>query len=302
MEEQYGADPDQVSVSGLSAGGFMAVQVHVAYSASIMGVGVIAGGPYYCARGNLFYATTSCMSTGNINVDYLVDTATPYALLWNSIDDPENMEQDKIYIFHSSEDSVVVQDVGEAAEEYYRCFNENDANYLVEYGIASEHAIVTDGWGNACNQLSEPYINNCGYNTAYEMLNHIYGGNLELVAFDQDEFFGGNAATESVDDTGYVYVPSGCKTDASGCRVHIALHGCHQQHKNVGDAFTTNAGYNEVAELNNIIVIYPQTIASAMRGNPNACWDWWGYASISYACNLAPQMQFMKAIIDRVTS
>src|SRR5882724_8023369 len=48
----YGADPKQTSVSGLSSGAYMAVQLQVAYSASIIGAGVIAGGPYYCAAGN----------------------------------------------------------------------------------------------------------------------------------------------------------------------------------------------------------------------------------------------------------
>ena len=37
-------DPKKVSVSGLSAGAFMAVQMHVAYSKTFMGAGIIAGG------------------------------------------------------------------------------------------------------------------------------------------------------------------------------------------------------------------------------------------------------------------
>ena len=47
--ETYNIDTDQISVSGLSSGGYMAVQMHIAYSASIMGVGVLAAGPYLCA-------------------------------------------------------------------------------------------------------------------------------------------------------------------------------------------------------------------------------------------------------------
>ena len=42
--ESYNVDKDSVSVSGLSAGGFMAVQMHVAYSSLFVGVGVFAGG------------------------------------------------------------------------------------------------------------------------------------------------------------------------------------------------------------------------------------------------------------------
>jgi hypothetical protein len=40
-------DPRQISVSGLSSGGYMAVQFEVAYSTLVMGAGVIAAGLYY---------------------------------------------------------------------------------------------------------------------------------------------------------------------------------------------------------------------------------------------------------------
>jgi len=43
----------------------------------------------------------------------------------------------------------------------------------------------------------------------------------------------------------------------------------------IGDAFARHAGYNEVGQLNNIIILYPQAIA--VTGNPDGCWDWWGY-------------------------
>lgn len=40
----------KASVSGVSSGAYMAVQLHVAYSETFMGVGSIAGGPYFCAE------------------------------------------------------------------------------------------------------------------------------------------------------------------------------------------------------------------------------------------------------------
>lgn len=47
----YNVDPNSVSVSGLSAGGFMSVQLGVAYSSIFTtGFGVFAGGPFDCAR------------------------------------------------------------------------------------------------------------------------------------------------------------------------------------------------------------------------------------------------------------
>jgi hypothetical protein len=41
------------TVSGISAGGFMAAQMAIAFSASIAGAGIFAGGPFYCAQGQL---------------------------------------------------------------------------------------------------------------------------------------------------------------------------------------------------------------------------------------------------------
>ena len=41
-------DPSQVTVAGLSSGGFFAHQFHVAYSDLVSGAAVLAGGPYAC--------------------------------------------------------------------------------------------------------------------------------------------------------------------------------------------------------------------------------------------------------------
>jgi len=54
----YNVDSKQVSVSGLSSGGFFASQLGISYSSVFMGVGIFAGGTYDCA-GQTNY--TSCM-------------------------------------------------------------------------------------------------------------------------------------------------------------------------------------------------------------------------------------------------
>jgi len=38
-----------LTVSGISSGGYMAVQFHVSYSSAINGAAIFAGGPFYCA-------------------------------------------------------------------------------------------------------------------------------------------------------------------------------------------------------------------------------------------------------------
>src|ERR1044072_6981760 len=56
-------DTSQITVSGLSSGGFMANQLGYAYSATFKGIGVFAGGPYMCA-GHSNY--TACMYNATI--------------------------------------------------------------------------------------------------------------------------------------------------------------------------------------------------------------------------------------------
>jgi poly(3-hydroxybutyrate) depolymerase len=43
----------------------------------------------------------------------------------------------------------------------------------------------------------------------------------------------------------------------------------------MGNIYTVHAGYLEVAELNDIIVLFPQAIQQTIS-NPQGCWDWWG--------------------------
>ena len=58
------ADVRELTVSGLSSGGDMAVQMHVAHSARVKGAAAIAAAPYYCAQGSLLTAFFNCMTPG----------------------------------------------------------------------------------------------------------------------------------------------------------------------------------------------------------------------------------------------
>jgi hypothetical protein len=60
----YNAERNESSLSGISSGAFMAVQIGVSWSSIVKGVGVIAGGPYYCAQ-----ATTTDALLGNLSPD-----------------------------------------------------------------------------------------------------------------------------------------------------------------------------------------------------------------------------------------
>ena len=49
----------------------------------------------------------------------------------------------------------------------------------------------------------------------------------------------------------------------------------------IDDVYARHAGYLDVAELNNIIMLFPQ-IESSIFDNPMGCFDWWSYEDRDY--------------------
>jgi hypothetical protein len=254
-----------------------------------MGVGVTAGGPYFCAKGNVTRAITVCMKYPLfINVTELVSIT--HAMEQNKTIDPvQEMQGDKVLLVSGLLDTVVRQGVMVKLLEWYKNFVDA-SNISTVFEIPAEHAMLTDDYGNFCAYFGPPYINDCFYSAAYWTLQHIYGDVVpatsfkansdHLLEFNQSEFFGTAQKLVGMDDTGYLYVPSTCQNKSHACRLHIALHGCLMSRQFTGSTFVEHAGYNQVAEVNDIIVLYPQTHSN--RLNPNGCFDWWGYTSPAY--------------------
>ncbi len=100
--------------------------------------------------------------------------------------------------------------------------------------------------------------------------------------------------------TGFAFIPKACAEQSKRCKLHVAFHGCLQNSDVVGDIFANQAGYNNWAEANDIVVLYPQADRSMM--NPNGCWDWYGSNSSDFANRKGPQIKAIKAMIDKLTS
>ena len=56
----------------------------------------------------------------------------------------------------------------------------------------------------------------------------------------------------------------------------------------LGETYAKNVGFNEVAELNNIIMVYPQAAPNIFLGNPVGCWDMFGFTGDNYGRLLYP--------------
>lgn len=314
----YNVDLNQTTVSGLSAGAFFAAQMQVAHSAQIKGMGSIAGGPYFCAEGSLkkaYNAKTGdagsgiyagqCMG-GNFNGVNAANMAVNEARQEASagrIDALSNLANARIFLYGGTQDPTVVPAVVATEKPFFAAVGVPDSNIRVETTNPDGHAMPmldSRSWANVCGAKNPtygygsvpPWMSNCNYDTAGLMLQHFYGAlkprvsndklTGKFIQYDQTEF-AQQAGARYLNAVGFAYVPAACAA-GQPCRIHIALHGCHQvwdqpagdSGPNMGDKFYRYAGYNEWAENNNIIVLYPQ--ATKTPGvNPRGCFDWWGY-------------------------
>jgi poly(3-hydroxybutyrate) depolymerase len=335
---RFPADPSQVSVAGISSGAFMANQLHIAHSAGIMGAGIVAGGLFGCAvdsvTGDGVLALASLAVGPCMSVPTLLKPVAFYAQIvadlaakgW--IDPPGNVARSRVYLFTGQADTVVNSKTVELGASLYRTlgvpasqitFRDRDLP-----GTGAGHSWVTKNFGNRCDANASPFINDCLYDQAREMLQTIYGPlqppavqpEGRIIAFDQREFVPGSAtAANGLSDTGYLFVPKACETGAlQPCRLTVTLHGCLQSAEVLGSEFYTKVGVNEWADTNRIIVLYPQAHATAvaelssqnslslLNTNPQGCWNWWGYGGDTrYLTRQGVQIDAIWSMVRRVT-
>jgi hypothetical protein len=287
-------------VSGISSGGYMAVQMHIAHSSRVKGVGALAAGPYYCAQGSLWSAYFNCMTPGAWtplpSVNALQHQATLLAKS-GQVDAPSNLASSRVWLFAGANDRTVLPEVVGELKAFYESFK---AVPLLVADKPAGHGMVTEDTGAACDATSPPYLNDCDYDAAGALLQHLLGplkprgvAEARLLEFEQKPYGG---AAIGMAESGYAYVPKACKD--GGCRVHVAFHGCRQ---GAGD-FAKGAGYNRWAETNRLVVLYPQARASFWPYNPRGCWDWWGYTGPHYHTKQAPQMRAVLGMVEQLSA
>jgi poly(3-hydroxybutyrate) depolymerase len=163
---------------------------------------------------------------------------------------------------------------------------------------------VTAGEGLACENTGKPYVVDCGYDQAGEVLKQIYG-KLEpraetpsgaFVEFNQRTYFD-EANPAGMEDSGIAYIPKSC-AGSTACRVHIAFHGCAQNRSSIGEDFIHESGFANWADGNALIVLFPQVSSSPI--NPQGCWDWWGYTGRDYLTRDAPQIGIVYKMLERL--
>lgn len=301
--KSYNIDKSAVTISGISSGAFMANQMSIAYSKTFSGSASIAGGIYWCAQGSSQRAQGECMSsTANIHSEVQIAQAQKLAQA-GEIDPLENLAKQKLYIFASPKDSVIKPPSSDKLYEFSKKFiPENQIKY--ETSVQSGHGFPTLNYGAMCNIGFLPWLLKCNFDGAGETLKAMYSDLKErgtmkaenLLTYNQSEF---GPESTPLFASAWVYVPTACQ-NGEKCKLHVALHGCQMNPDFIQDQFAKNAGYNEWAEANNIVVLYPQS-AKLGQSNPYACWDWYGFTGENYVTQSGAQMKILKAMIDRLT-
>jgi poly(3-hydroxybutyrate) depolymerase len=301
--EKLNLDLTKIGVSGLSSGGYMANQFHIAHSDWVDKVGIIAAGPYYCAQNSIKTALAQCVNEStHATSDNLIVQATIYEEN-GKIAALNNLKNSKVWLLKGSKDRKIHSDVTQALQKQYLMWMQpQHLEYVNRQPFA--HHFPTLTYGSKCDVSKPPFLGNCDFDAAGEMLTFLHSTlqprnaqpQGKLVLIDQQSL-GGEPAS-SLAEQGYLYIPKTCQAGES-CELHISFHGCQQNAQTVDTQFVENNGLNNWADTNHLVVLYPQTKNSMfMPLNPQGCWDWWGYTSNEYATQKGPQIKAVKQIAE----
>jgi poly(3-hydroxybutyrate) depolymerase len=294
-------DKSRVTASGISAGAHMAHQLHIAYSDLFSGVGIVSGGPFGCADNSLLTAMKRCME----NTDQPLPVVELAAEIRadaeaGKLANTENLADDRVWLFHGTLDTTISAQVHEATAALYAEFIPVGQIFQVD-DVEAGHAFPTRGRGHACTEMLPPFVGDCDYDAAGELLQYLYPG---LTAPDSEaetkllEVSLPGASEAELMETAYLFIPPACADGGEACALHLVLHGCAQSAETVGTAFIEQSGYLPWAESNHIVLAFPQVKKSLVNPlNPHGCWDWWGYTGSNYLWRDGPQM---KALADWV--
>eukprot|EP01043_Picozoa_sp_COSAG02_P080794 COSAG02_NODE_19388_length_884_cov_1.236943_1_plen_248_part_00 len=187
-------DPSAITISGISSGADFVVNLHVAHSSVIKGVGVFAGQAYHCAVTRfpkdpalkMFKGLNSSVpvcdgcSPGEtleydhckqnpeyVDVDLLVEYARKQSTLGN-IDNVSNLAEHPLYFYRGTHDTCYKTGAEEATLSFYSrlTLDRGDNNHVAYEGsVGSNHAQPTLEYGADCGgkpNKTFSYIENCG--------------------------------------------------------------------------------------------------------------------------------------------
>eukprot|EP01084_Bolivina_argentea_P313049 542085_1 len=295
----------QYTISGFSSGGTFATQYGVAYSSEVTGIGIVAGYSYDCI------ADPNCLSNpGNVSVSLLISNTKNFSSN-GYIDKWNNILQQRIYTFSGTKDTLVPTAGVQITTDYYKQIGVSKNAIYFNTEIASEHGMVTTYCCETCSKFAYPWIVNCNYNLAGEILKFIYSPKKlndpdwaptnKLFNFDQKPYIINKKSPKSISmsNNAYIYIPTNCTIAplSNHCELHMVLHGCGQGNEYLGNSYAINTGYNGWADTNNFVIFYPQCTTNAALGNPDGCWDFYAYTGNNFVFKNGEQMKSVNNMV-----
>lgn len=360
----------QITVSGISSGGFMAAQMATIYSDRISGVATVAGGVFYCAQNHFQekltqYGSSSYLAFGVASKDFFTKRVEPLEInpIYQSVgvcmETPEkahdggngpmnlefmkefesqgliapikNISRQKVFIYQGKDDDVLRPGMAAKLKEFYERMGVAPLSLKVILRQGGHNFPTDREDGIRCDEEKVPYIANCKWDLAKEILQHTLGRKLERAKFNADHLHivSQSEAPVSLHTYGYFYASEFCMKHPGACDLHVAFHGCKMSDDyddnfqkmfeskinlshilTVQDyelraripqmgakIFAEKSGYAEYAESdkNRLMVYFPQTRITTENypANPKGCWDWYGWTGAEYPTNKGSEASWL---------
>lgn len=200
------------SISGISSGGFMAVQMATIFSNNFLGVGSVAGGFFYCAKNGLqeqilagqrsllgvnnllLFEPTGQINSQSLQPEFRPSVNNPIFMsvglcmgnpqlttlpslsqfvFDQSIEPLDHFKKLQVYIYNGKNDSIVKNSMIQKLVDFY---NKNGIEKKQIKVVQSKggHNFPTSKSGlNSCLDQKVPYVSSCRYDAASDILSHL---------------------------------------------------------------------------------------------------------------------------------
>ncbi|XP_021953463.1 uncharacterized protein LOC110850338 [Folsomia candida] len=313
-----------VTLSGFSSGGTFAQQLYISHSSMFSGIGVFSHTFYRCGPGNGVLADYDATCTKTVDqrnprpkVEYHPSNAVVdiHAYFYRGlIDNPYvHIARKPLYVFAGTKNYLFTTDMSLRILHVFKPFIKDKKAIRVRVEAANLTLPTNRKDLPGCSEPTNTIqISNCGFSGALDALTFILGHDLirpptadvklnKLLEFDQTDFYGeDDDKRNDMDSVGYFYIPRVCYGNKVECLLHIYFHGCMTGREFVGPYHILNSGFLQVAEMNGIIMIFPQAVSS--KENMIGCWDTFGVTGELYATREGAQVSVVKNMLDKILS
>jgi poly(3-hydroxybutyrate) depolymerase len=297
-------DQQLISISGLSSGADFAAQFAVAFSKSIMGVGVFAGQPWHCAitkfpneptiplANNCPVFCEGCPAGTTVHCDHckhtpqfvdvrVLDAAARRLAAAGKIDGIKYLNRTKVYTYCGTKDGYgngtssgpqAHMGATKAARDFFAQYGPA-SNHLFNFTTPSGHAWPEDYGIKKCGDEADHglwAVENCGYDGPGQLLQHVYGQlnpRAEAMVDKSLTKFDQrpfNATANAALGAAGYIYVPKTCKGGQACSLHVSLHGCSNPMA-MEDAQVHALSFNRWAETNNMAVLWPKAMGES-------CW------------------------------